>query len=243
MRVNIDRRVTGCPYGQCGLECKNSSQWMSSEWSLSSLDGVPDKAAVQAHWGMMITGWNHWHLTTVVGGNELRTYRINADPDLHKIIMEEAAWFWNEHVVPRVPPPVGASERTGEILARLWDATPDSIREATPEVLDLIRKQRGARALADRYAQETAQAEHQLQEWLGDDEVAVDPGTGRPLFTWKRNGTFAAARFREEDPALAARYTVKVDAIDTARLAEEDPDAYRRYRGRAFRMKKEEREG
>lgn len=240
MRANIDRRVYGCPDGPCGWECKNRTAWAAQEWDLGgNPEQVPDGPAAQCHWGMIVTGWRHWHLSALIGGNELRSYRIDADDELHATMREEAAWFWHDHVEPRVPPPIDASELTGRILARMWDADPGLVKTATGEVLGQARAYYAAVEAANRAILLARGREHELQAWLGDAEIAMHPVTGKPVFTWKRNGTFAGARFRQEQPAaVVAAFTRKADAIDTGLMKDKDPELYRAYRARKFLMGK-----
>lgn len=74
--------------------------------------------------------------------------------------------------------------------------------------------------------------EQHIQHTMGEAESATIGG--RPAFTWKRNGTFAAKRFTAEQPEAAERYTVLRPALDTDKLKAESPELYAAYRGRRF---------
>jgi putative phage-type endonuclease len=236
MRASLDRRVTGCPGGPCLFECKNRSAWVAKEWDPDGdPDRAPDAPIVQTQWQLMVTGYGHGHLVAVIGGNELREYRIDADPKFQETLFEEGRWFWHDCVLAGVAPPIGASEREGKILARLWDVDPDAIKTAD----DAIE----ARSLALHAAKERAKAavlaadqlEYELEQWLGPCEVAL-AGDGRRLFTWKQNSTFRDTAFREEQPEAFAKYSRTVQVTDTKMLADEDPELFRSYRARQFRL-------
>ena len=241
MRVNLDYLVRGCPAGgRCILEIKNRSAWVASQWDPhGDAEQVPDDAVVQTMWGLIVlgrpaAGYTHGHLLAVIGGNELRPYRIDYDPELAHTLVSEGRWFWRDHVLPAVPPPVDASEHTGRVMARLWDVEPDKIKVADPAIVKLDGELRDAEAEQDAASDRVRLLRHELQAWLGDAEVALHP-EGYKLFTWRQNSTFRDGDFRAEQPELAAEYTRTAEVTDIARLKEHAPDVYRAYRARQFR--------
>jgi putative phage-type endonuclease len=237
MRVNLDRMVTRCPDGDgpCLLECKNRSPFQQGEWGSDS-DAVPDAPAIQVQHGLAVTGWTHGHLLAGFG-NHLRAYRIDADPELIAMLTAEEGAFWRDYVLTGAAPPVDASERTGQILARLWDADPDKVAEATAQQQALVRRLREAQLAEAAAAEDVALLRHQVQEQMAEAEVLLDPGSGQPLVTWVRNGTFASARFRQDHPDLAQSCTRQAQVLDPGLLASRDPRLYRQYRGRRFVIK------
>lgn len=239
MRVNLDRRVTGCPDGPCLWEGKNRNAYAHRDYDPGGdPDKVPDGPAAQVHWGLIVTGYGHGHLAVVLGGNELRTYRIDANPGLHKTMVEEASWFWHECVLAGVAPPVDSSERTGRILARLWDVAPDKVVTAGPEQMSLAERARAAAAYARARTADADQLKHELEAWLGDAEVALHAATGKTAWSWKQNGPFREAAFRDEQPDAYAKYAKTVQVTDTALLADKDPALFRAYRSRSFYLPK-----
>lgn len=241
MRVNVDYLASGCPEGKCVLEVKNRSQWVARDWDADGdIEKIPDAAVIQSMWGLIVAGgppagYTHAHLLAVIGGNELRPYLVPWDQALADTLMGEGSWFWHDHVLPRLPPPVDAAERTGRILARLWDADPDSIMIASDKAIDLVERLRKADALAGEVKDSAALIRHELMAEMGTCEVLLDR-TGRKLVTWRQNSTFRDGDFREEHPEEAAAYTRTKDVTDTKALAAADPDLYRKYRARQFRL-------
>ena len=245
MRVNLDRLVTGCPVGDgpCLLECKNRSAWQAAQWSRTGdIERVPDGPVIQTQHALMVTGFTHGHLAAEIG-YRLYTYVVPADVALQKTLAEEEEWFWREHVLTGTPPPIDATERTGRILARLWDAAPDLIVPATAGQLATIARLRRMAEFADEAAEAAAQVKHQIQQEMGEAEVLADPVTGRPVATWKRNGTFSERAYRETHTWVPARFTRRVRRIVTADLAEADPEGYRAARARVFRLPAPPKEG
>jgi len=236
-RVNIDRRVTRCPDGDgpCLIECKNRSAFTASQWGASA-DDIPDAPAVQVQWGLLITGYSHGHLLVVIGGHQLRHYRIEANRQLQDTLMTEAGHFWHHYVEPRRMPPVDASERTGRILAQLWQVAPDKMIPATPELRAMIADARAKRDAAAAAREQATLRVRELQALLGDAEAIVDD-QHRPLVTWRQNGNLRAADLARDLPELAAHYLIPASKIDEAKLSGEQPGIYAQYRSRRFLIK------
>lgn len=241
MRVNLDYLVSGCEDGPCLLEVKNRNAYASREWDADGdAERAPDAAVIQVMHGLMIlggppAGYAHGHLLAVIGGNELREYRVGWDPALAATLMGEGRWFWHDHVLAKVPPPVDATERTGQILARLWDADPDSIMTASPELVARVDELRAAEAAAGTATAAVTLLKNELMAALGEHEILLAPD-GTKLVTWKRNSTFREGDFRKERPAEFKKYAVPKDVTDTQALAAAEPGLYRQYRSRAFRV-------
>ena len=238
LRVNLDRRVSNCGLGRgpCILECKHRTAWQSARWSRTGdAEQVPDGPAIQVQHGLLITGYSHGHLLAQIG-HQLREYLIPADPRLQKIMAEELGDFWHGHVVPRVPPPVDASEESGRILARMFEPAAGAVMLATPD-LDMRQGMMRLHAeQAQHHAEIARRHANEIRQAMGTAEVLADPETGAPLVTWKRNGNFRASDFAADWPQVAGTYSRSATRIDTDALAAADPDLYGRYRARVFRV-------
>lgn len=238
MRVNLDRIVYGCPLGSpCLWECKNRNAYASAQWDRDGdTEDIPDAPALQTHWGLIVTGYAHGHLSVVIGGNELRNYVIEASPKLHETMTGEARWFWEDCVQAGVAPPVDATERTGKLLARLWETDPDAVKVATPDIEAKWAELTAAQADVAAAVEAAELLKHELQVWLGPAEYAMN-AAGNKLFTWKQNGPFREADFRESaDADTLADYTRMRPGVDTHALEAADPKLYREWRSRTFRM-------
>jgi len=233
--ANLDRQVHGCPDGPCGLEIKNRSAWKASEWGVSGdPEGVPDIEALQTHHYLGVTGYRHFHVGVLINGNDDRYYRVERDEELIADVVAMAAAFW-KRIKDGDPPPLDGSDAVTELLAHLWPAAEGTeIALAPGEAADLLATRAGLKAEIAALELRLAEAENQMKAMLGDAEAAVRDG--EPVFTWRRNGTFAAKRFRETHPDLAEKYTHLVSAIDTKALAADHPDIYRANRARVFRI-------
>jgi hypothetical protein len=133
---------------------------------------------------------------------------------------------------------VDASERTGRILARMWEVDPGKVMTATAYQAQMVKSLRKVRGDLAEYAEDVKRREHELQELMGDAEVLADPETGRPLATWKANGTFRESDFRASRSRVPARWQKTVRRIDTKAMAADDPVEYAKWRARVFRLAK-----
>ena len=233
--ANLDRQVHGCPDGPCLLEIKNRSAYKAGDWGLSGdPDGVPDAEALQTHWYLGVTGYGHAHVGVLINGNDDRYYRVERDEALIADMVATAALFW-QRVLDGDPPPVDGTDASTELLAHLWTAGTDAEKVLSPsEVRPLLAEVEQVKAEAAALDSRLAAAQNRLRVLLGDYEVALVDGL--PLFTWKQNGQFAARRFAQAHPDLAAKYTHLVPAIDAKALAADHPDLYRAHRARVLRI-------
>ncbi|MFE6742304.1 YqaJ viral recombinase family nuclease [Streptomyces tubercidicus] len=228
MLANVDRYVIepGERTPSSLLEIKTRSAFQLDEWLL----GVPDGPALQTRWYLAVTGFTHAYVAALLGGNRLLIHRVERDEGLVGHLVEIVGRFWQK-VLDRIPPPADGSEATRELLAHLYDVAPGSVTVADPAtVLPLLDQRASIKAREQQVADELRLVENQLKTAAGESEVVKAAGV--TAFTWKQNGTFAAKKFADAHPDLAAQYTHRVDALDTKRLAAEHPNLFRKFRAR-----------
>lgn len=116
MRASLDRVIVNgsCPDGDgpCGLEVKTRSAFKSSLFR----SDVPDDVLAQTTWGLMVTGLNHMHVAVLIGGQELRSFRVDRDPKVEEYLLAAAKPVWQSHL-DGVPPEVHAD--ADEVLLNL----------------------------------------------------------------------------------------------------------------------------
>ncbi|WP_406322783.1 YqaJ viral recombinase family protein [Streptomyces sp. NBC_00519] len=228
MLANVDRYVLaeGESTPSSLLEIKTRSAYQLDEWLL----GVPDGPALQTHWYLAVTGYSHAHVAALLGGNRLIIHRVERDEQLVENLVEIVGRFW-QHVLDRTAPPIDGSKATEDLLGHLYDVKADASTVADPaEVLPLLERRRELKAREQRTADELREIDNWLKATAGEAEVVTVQG--ETAYTYRQNGPLSAKRFATAHPELAATYTHRVDALDTARLAAEYPDEYRAYRAR-----------
>ncbi|GAA2107602.1 YqaJ viral recombinase family protein [Streptomyces synnematoformans] len=215
------------------LECKTRT-WRSAKSEDWTGDEPPDVPAIQTHWYLAVTGYERGYVAGTVD-DDFYWWRIDRDDELIAMLTDAVDTFWHEHVVPGVPPPVDGSAATTDLLARLFDVQPEKTLEVDPVgTAVLLARRRELKERADAAADALAAVDNALKDQLGDAEVAT--AGGRVLYTWRANGNFASARFREAEPELAREYQRHAPVVDTDRLADEDPETFHRFRARRLHI-------
>ena len=90
-----------------GLEAKTASAFATgrgSDWGESGTDQCPEAYLIQAASYMALTGCPRWDVAVLFGNQEFRIYHLARDLELEAMILDEAARFWTDHVLARVPP-------------------------------------------------------------------------------------------------------------------------------------------
>ncbi|MEN2423056.1 lambda-exonuclease family protein [Streptomyces rimosus] len=232
-RANLDRLVIESGSGRTSapLECKNRSEYQAADWT----GQVPDEPALQAHWYMAVTGYDHAWVAVLIGGNRLRWYRLERDQELGDRLMDYCGAWWQRHVIRGEPPPPDGSAATTALLARLWQAEPERAVE-----VDAVRTQvllsRRAELKREQKALDAAlrEVENHLKAMVGAAGTATV--CARPVFTWKASGQLATARLTADHPEVVTRYRACVEATDWAALAADHPELVRAYRARVLRV-------
>lgn len=218
------------------LECKTRT-WRSARTEGWNGDEAPDRPAIQAHWYLNVTGYRHAYVAGLID-DDLTWWRLERDDELCGLLADAVDRFWHDHVVAGIPPEPDGSHATEELLARLWDAREDATVEVDPvEVMFLTQRRRELKEQIAVLDGKLTETENRMRALLGDAEVATVGG--KPVITWRQNGQFAHARFREAQPELAAAYTRLAPAVDAERLAAEKPETYRQFRARVLRVPSE----
>ncbi|EST24494.1 YqaJ viral recombinase family protein [Streptomyces roseochromogenus] len=234
-------RLTVAPDGQARdelgvLECKTRT-WRSARIEGWHGDQAPDRPAIQAHWYLTVTGYRYAYVAGLID-DDLEWWRLERDDELCQMLANAVDRFWHDHVMAGLPPKPDGTEATAELLARMWVAREEATVEVDPvETMLLKQRRRELKEQIGTRFDELTEIENRMRQIAGDAEVATIGG--RPAYTWRQNGQFASARFRDAEPQLAAEYTRLVLAVDTERLAQEHPETYRKYRARVLRVPSE----
>lgn len=230
IRGHVDRWIAGADGERIGvLECKTAGAWSAEQFAkypcywaegqtpaeTSGPEDMPPAYYFQVQHYLMISGLKTGFLAVLIGGNDFRVYRIEADPALHEKMRETYAEFW-EHVTTRTPP---------EDAERYLDpGTPQAGEKV------LTHEESGAAALLcieyRRLDEQIKAAEAQKElikkrlvlEYVKDAEVVKD-ADGLKMFSLKGRNVkqFNAERAEAEDPAAFAQYTYIINKYTESR--------------------------
>jgi putative phage-type endonuclease len=168
--------------GGVDFKTTGSKNGYGEPWS----DEVPEYIACQAHWYMGLTGAEWWDIATLFMGyrREFAIFHLKRNQVIIDNLVEAGRDFWENHVVPRVPPEIDASEASKTLLNHLYPAN----------ILDLIAADNEAesvaenlRQLSDEYDEVDRQytlSQNKLKAIIGEHEGVV---TSLGKITWKKN--------------------------------------------------------
>ncbi|CAL9608732.1 hypothetical protein SUDANB1_05580 [Streptomyces sp. enrichment culture] len=228
--VNVDRGVLDA-FGRivAPLEIKTKSEYLADEWE--GKEEAPEDAALQAHWGAAVGGWDHSYVAALIGGNRLTVFRQETNDELSAELFRLCGEWYHRHVVEGFPPAVDGLESTTELLAALWDVKPEAVAEIPLDHAKSLRARYfELKAQIEALDNELSTVKNQMRDDAGPNEV-VKAG-GKPAWTWKQNGPLSESMLRRKYPDVAAEYVTTVQVIDTDRLKTEKPDVYSACRGR-----------
>lgn len=212
-----------------GLEIKAHGWRMGEEWED---DQVSDAAELQSQWYMGVLGVDRWWVIAKVGDDAPVIRSLTFDRNLFEHLVLAAERFWRDHIVNDVAPALVARDLDAvRDVHRLIDRP--SIVASPGDVEPLISEWESAKAAQKAAEARTDLALANLRNVVGGaEEVHV---LGEPRLTCKANGTFAAGRFAEDHPDVAAACTTTRQVLDVERLKTNHPDLYGQYRARVLR--------
>jgi putative phage-type endonuclease len=205
----LDRRVTVCPLRRdtvetCALEIKTRSAFLAGKWERH----IPDDVLAQVLWQMAVTGYDHIHVAVLIGGNDYRqtVVRRAEHEQLIDDILTIADRLWFEHVIAHRPPP------------------PSGNPEALVDLFDELHPERTGVAHLDR----DLAAFEALQEYMEAslvEKAAADRKKAAKAVLVNALGDNDTAALGE-DIAFTYKKTAGRESVNTARLAEQFPEAF-----------------
>ncbi len=125
--------------GVQNADIKTASIFTRNDWGKDQGDDdIPVHYTVQFLFGQMVTGRNRTLVVTLLGLDDLRIYRVERDEEMIQHIRTKCVEFWQNHVIPRFPPPITSLED-----AKLaWPKDNGQQVKATPELIELVEKRK-----------------------------------------------------------------------------------------------------
>lgn len=181
------------------LEAKTSRS--RNEWGDPWTDEVPIDILFQANHNMMVTGFKECHIPVFFKMDEtFDIYVVKYDDFISNKILEREVFFWNNHVLTKIPPVVEENRV----------AIPESSRIATTEIVDDICEYRSVSSQLRVLEAKKKVLRSKLNQFIGAyEKLTFD---GKTLATYKsfEKSSFDKEKFYVEHPALAEKYTKKV---------------------------------
>lgn len=96
-------------------------------------DAIPTHVAIQCAHTMAVADTDYTVVAALCGLDDFRLYTVRRDAEIEAAIVEECDKFWNNFVLSRVAPPIGASDATTNFLKQRFPLNLEQLRVATPE--------------------------------------------------------------------------------------------------------------
>lgn len=199
MGVNIDRLIVGTSRGPGILEIKTANSWAVRQWE----EGLPLSYYAQLQWQMLCSGHKWGDIALLVDGRNYESMPFEFDLEFAAMMEHQAAEFWNNHVIPGIPPEPNTD---AEAKKAYPVSASGKMIEAIPEVVkthwELMQLREEKKALEER---ETHLA-GKLKIYMKDAEILTSDDD--VLATWKTtiSNRFDQKAFGKDHPELLAEY-------------------------------------
>jgi putative phage-type endonuclease len=187
------------------LECKTAGFMQGKQWGESGTDAIPTAYLLQTAWYSMVCNVNRVDIAVLIGGNDFRIYTYNKNTVLEDKIKEAAISFWNNHVVPRIPPEPISNTDT---LKLYENSTFGATISADDKILELIAEIKAHKTQIKRLTTIIKNKSTEVFNYMKDAEILIDLN-GNPLATWRNQNVsrFDAKAFKAEYNDLYSKYT------------------------------------
>lgn len=189
MRANLDGET------ECGRIFEAKTARIGEDWGDEGTDQVPQSYLFQVQHYMAVTGCKVADIAVLIQGSDFRIYTVEADPEIHEMLVEVEAEFWRQ-VSERTPP----EPRNARDAVNLWGRISKGRsvlagEEEVAAIKELRRIQFEIEVLKDRAE------DHKLtcMATMGDADRLIDV-RGGTLATWRtqdgRYGPFRAFKVK-----------------------------------------------
>ena len=171
-----------------GVEVKTAGATMSREWGEEDEEPprIPPHYEYQCRWGMWVLGLERWDIAVLIGGNTYRQYTLTWDETDQDIMIEDAIDFWENHVLPRIPPEPTGHPAEAHALQSLHPEHDDDVVAVGAEVEELALAYKAAQDQRDVALATYDALQNRLKAVIGDHAGVTGPwGT----ITWKSTKT------------------------------------------------------
>ena len=189
-------------------EIKTVHPFRAWEWGSEDSDEIPAHYTVQSMHGLMVTHRRRT-LFGVLIGDELRLYKVDADPEVIVPLRARELEFWRR-VQTLDPPPPQTSDDVRQMFERDAGTSIEADADALEAYLELRSLERGIKELETSAERRREQLKLYLREHA---RLTVD---GRDVVTWKHQESrvLDQARLKAERPELVEPfYTTRASRV------------------------------
>jgi putative phage-type endonuclease len=199
--ANIDRWVDN---GKYILECKNVHFMKNRQWGEEETDDIPNAYLCQAAYYAAICNVPKVDIAVLIGGQDFRIYTYKKNEEVENKLIKRACKFWNEHIVPRIPP----EPRDLKDVAELYPVSNGKAITADIEIIDKVHYLKQLKVQENVLTEEIKKVQLSIKNYMKDNEVLTDGE--KALVTWKNTNPrtgFDVDKFKKEHEDIFIQYS------------------------------------
>lgn len=177
--ANIDRWVNDKEFI---LECKTTCFMKGNEWGEEHTDQIPETFLCQVAWYAAICNVPKVDIAVLIGGQTFKIYTYNRNLEFEDKLMQIGNNFWNNHIIPRVPPlPVNLSD-----ISTLYPQSNNSTVEANNDLLCKIEQLKSLKSQEKSLQEEIKDLQFEIKSFMKEHDTLID-SFGSTLITWRNS--------------------------------------------------------
>lgn len=147
-------------------------------WGSEGTDEVPTEYLLQVQHYMLVTGFKMTDIAVLIAGSDFRIYHVEADPELHELMIQGEGAFW-ERVTNQIPPePVNE----GDLLRYFKEK--DKAIDATADLAMTHARLKQIKGEIKALEGEEQGLKEQVMGFMGEHNT-LNGSDGKALITWK----------------------------------------------------------
>lgn len=208
------------------IEIKTVGPHAANQWD----DGPADRAAIQLHHGMAVTGKRKGYAIAGIWGREPQIYEVPYDPELQANLTAMEADLWR-HIVNDTPPPLTGHPKENDVLRLLHPVATDTAANLTQGAYTALLRYVACGKQIEQLKNQREAAQADVLRELGP--AAEGYWHGQRVVSSKNTGALTYEALAAHDQALADEYAVTKLSLDTKTLYTQHPETAA-YRPRRF---------
>jgi predicted phage-related endonuclease len=157
------------------VEVKTAGDRMKGDWGEEWSDDIPQAYLTQVQHYLGVTGLDFCHVAVLFGGHEFRIYEVKRNEDFIKLLFEREINFWNDRVVPQIPPSPDGSESAKKMLDEMYPADTGATVEADGEIKDWAAEFDRQRKIKKVAEEKQDDARNHIVAFMGEAAVLTGP--------------------------------------------------------------------
>jgi len=155
----------------------------TEDWGEEGSDTIPKYYFAQCQWILEVTGHEVCDVVALfMDSRRLRTYRVERHAQLAEFLIDEVGDFWNNHVVPKIPPTIDSSDDSKTYLHATFRDPSEQIIDAPDAAEKYVASYFEAKKKLDEAMEQYDLSTNMLKAYIGQHAGMRGPwGTA----TWK----------------------------------------------------------